>query len=286
MRKLIICIGLISILASCEKQQDDLDLHLAVAPTSLEEVGEKAIPTFLEENMRTEEIVLKPTKASSRSTAYGYSYQEVYSNSYAVSTGHGVNLEIPKYQLSNSHQYVAVVTPKYGDPDLYVRSSHNGRYNNIYGRNRRYSTRRGIHLDESWLNYRDVDAHETHGVFSFHATYSCSFDVIIYEVPVNTIWVRHASTHYGNRAISVRYRDIRYEVRPSSAVAIPYNYQNPSFGIYQCTKSPYSRIERCGWNNGHAAQDNGDYMFSLSDAQSSSDGSTGGVGFDVTTTVY
>jgi len=178
---------------------------------------------------------------------------------------------------------VAVLTPEYGDPDVYVRSSYSDYRGVTYNRSRRSSIRRGKFLDESWLNYRDLDSHETHGAFYLYASYNCGFKLTIYQVPSNTIWIRHASSHYGRNNIRVRYSNVQYNVEPNTAVAVEYAPENPNLSVWQCTSSYNNQY--CGWrsnttSSSTSTQEN--YMYSLSD--DTSNNSTGGIGFGVTTT--
>ena len=283
-------IGLMSLVTSCEKQQVESELsNLAPVNTPLEANLEKAEPSFSEEMLSfTEEIVFKEPTATSRSSTFGYGYQEVYTSDYTLGTGHWVNLQVDKLQLSPDYQYVAVLTPQYGDPDLYVRSHYYDNHGYRYARHRRSSKRRGHHLDESWLNHRDLNPHETHGSFYLHASYNCNFKLSIYQVPARTIWVRHASSHYGQRNIRVRHRGVQYSVQPQTAIALDYDYEykdpntgtNPGFSIWECTSSPRHQREYCGWKNNNVASEES-YMYSLSDGDTS-DGSSGTIGFGVT----
>lgn len=288
MRKLtsiLMTIGLIFLLSNCEKQQIGSELEMRTAENfEVKNFEVKAEPTFSKENLQfTEEIVFKEPVANSRSSAYGYNYQEVFSNSYSLGTNKWINLKVDKRELSRTHQYVAVLTPEYGDPDVYVRSSYADRYGRVYNRNRRSSIRRGQHLDESWLNYRDMDAHETHGAFSFYGNGNnrCGFKLTIYQVPSNTIWIRHASSHYGRKNIQVRYNNVQYNVQPNTAVAMEYNNNNKNLSIWQCTSS--NNNQYCGWksnttSSSTSSQEN--YMYSLADDNTGN--STGGIGFGVT----
>jgi len=296
MRKFLIAfvgIGLISLVTSCEKQQIETELsNLAPVNAPLEADLEKAVPSFSSKMLSfTEEIVFDEPTASSRNSTLGYGYQKVYSSDYTLGTGHWANLQIDKRQLSPDYQYVAVVTPQYGDPDLYVRSQYHDNYGRRYTRHRRSSTRRGHHLDESWLNHRDVNPYETHGSFYLHASYACNFKLSIYQVPARTIWVRHASSYYGQRNIRLRYRGVQYNVQPQTAIALDYDHAykdpktgtNPGFSIWECTSSPRYSREYCRWtNNDASAASEENYMYSLSDGDTS-DGSSGGIGFQATT---
>lgn len=284
MRKLFIIflsIGLILALTSCEKQQVEAeDLRMAPAIPQLEEADlaiEKATPDFSKENLvQTEEIVFDRTKSSDRSSTFGYGYNEVYQSSYTLGTGQWVNLQIDKRQLVSNYRYVAVLTPVYGDPDVYVKSYYYDHYGHVRATNRRASKRRGHYLDESWMYHNDVNSHETHGSFYLHSSYSCNFKLSIYEVPAHTVWIRHASTHYGRRNISVRYNHRTYEVKPGTAVAMDYNHSSPSFDIWECTSRPGHYNQYCGWKRGNTANKN-DYMYSLSDSNDS-----GNIGFTAT----
>ena len=212
MRKLFIIflsIGLILALTSCEKQEVATE-DLRVAPTTLPQLEEetleleKAAPDFSKENLvRTEEIVFDRKASSDRSSTFGYRYNEVYQSSYTLHTGQWVNLQIDKRQLSTNYRYVAVLTPVYGDPDVYVKSYYYDNYGHVRSTNRRASKRRGHHLDESWMYHNDVRNYDTHGSFYLHSSYSCNFKLSIYEVPAQTVWIRHASSYYGRRNISV-----------------------------------------------------------------------------------
>lgn len=292
MRKLLIAfigLGLISLVTSCEKQLVESELpNLAPVNSPLEANVEKVEPTFSAELLDfTEKIVFKEPTATSRNSTLGYSYQEVYSNSYTLETGHWVNLEVNKEQLSPDFQYVAVLTPEYGDPDLYVRSHRFNRNDFQYTRSRRSSIRRGQHLDESWMNFRDIDPFETHGSFYLHASYNCNFKLSIYQVPTRTIWVRHASSYYGQRNIGFRYRGQRYDVQPRTAIALDYDYADPNFSVWQCNTSVRFGREYCSWRNGTTAATEENYMYSLSDGESTNEegesSSSGDISFAVTT---
>lgn len=293
MRRFLIAfigIGLISLSTSCEKQQVESELpNLTPLTAPLEATLEKVNPTFEEDMLSfTEEIVFKEPIANSRSSTFGYNYQEVYSSDYTLGTGHWVNLQIDKRQLSPDYQYVAVLTPNYGDPDLYVRSHYYDSYGSRYARHRRSSTRRGYHLDESWLNHRDINPYETHGSFYLHSSYDCNFKLAIYQVPSRTVWIRHASSYYGQRNIRLRYRGQQYSVQPQTAIALDYDHgykepstgTNPGFSIWECTSSPRYNREYCSWQNNNVATEE-NYMYSLSDGDSS-DSSSGSIGFGVT----
>jgi len=287
MRKIIVVItgiALLGFLTSCEKEQSPLDAAPVLTPTlSIEEGKEKVEPTFSEETLvHTEKVTFKEPESTSRSSTYGYNYQEVYSSSFNLHTGHWINIEMPKHQISRHYQYVAVVTPEHGDPDVYVRSHYYDHYGIKYSRTRRTSKRFGHYLDESWMNHRDFYQHESHGSFYIHASYQCRFKVIVYQVPINTIWIRHSSSHYGQKNIRMQYNGIEYGLQPRSCVALPYNYTSPKFRIYQCVTRNYPYRHRvCGWKTVGENTSSENFMYTLSDSNGNGQ-EQGGLGFSVT----
>jgi len=289
MRKFIIAllsIGLMGLFTSCEKEQLPLEgaAQEEIAPLTTTEADEKAEPIFSEDKLvHTETLTFEEPVSNNRSSTVGYNYQEVYSNTYSLSTGHWVNIEMPKSRVSNQYQYVTVVTPEYGDPDVYVRSHYQDRHGVKYTRTRRSSKRRGYGLEESWLNHRDFNQRETHGSFYLYSSNRCSFKVKVYQVPINTIWIRHASTHYGSKNIQLQYGGVSYGLRPNTSIALPYNYQKPSFRLWQCITRRYPRRhDVCGWKTtGQNTTSTQQFMYSLADSNAS-DQEQGGIGFKVT----
>ncbi len=178
--------GLVT-LNSCEKEIFKPSLE---TETLLTEQADSEILMNLDEAL---EIELDFTKRA-KSLLSDDCREMIYSKTFTVDRGRWVNLRMKKNNMSPAHHYRAVVTPSYGNPDLYL-------FGYDYDRPNRWRLLRKSAteaIDESYMAQADLEPNENKAYFSVYGKTQATFKIEIFKEKINAPDNHHSLLFYDN----------------------------------------------------------------------------------------